>query len=65
MMLSGVAHSANGDEDLAYEQLRSALVASLASADQLAGQRVINALYSTNLFERLSAKDQQFLKSQL
>ncbi len=65
MMLSGVAHSANGDEDLAYEQLRAALVASLASADQLAGQRVINALYSTNLFERLSAKDQQFLKSQL
>jgi tetratricopeptide (TPR) repeat protein len=65
MMLSGVAHSANGDEDLAYEQLRLALVASLASADQLAGQRVVNALYSTNLFERLSEKDRQFLKSQL
>lgn len=65
LMLSGVAHAANGDDDLAYERLRGALVASLAKSDQPATQRVVNALYSTNLYERLSAADKQYLsKSQ-
>lgn len=65
LMLSGVAHAANGDEDLAYERLRAALVTSLAKSDASATQRVVNALYSTSLFERLSAADKQYLlKSQ-
>jgi tetratricopeptide (TPR) repeat protein len=65
LMLSGVAHAANGDDELAYERLRGALVVSLTKSDQPAIQRVVNALYSTNLFERLSPADQQYLsKSQ-
>lgn len=65
LLLGGVAHSANGDDDLAYEQLRKALVASLAATDKINGRRALNALQSTGLFERLTPKDRQFLQSQL
>lgn len=65
LMLGGLAHSANGDEDTAYGQLRQALVASLAAADKVSARRAINALRSTGLFDRLTPKDQQFLQSQL
>jgi len=65
LMLGGLAHSANGDEDTAYAQLRRALVASLAAADKVSARRAVNALRSTGLFDRLTDKDQQFLESQL
>jgi tetratricopeptide (TPR) repeat protein len=65
LLLGGVAHSANGDDDLAYEQLRKALVTSLAATDKVNARRALNALQSTGLFERLTPKDQQFVQSQL
>jgi len=65
LVLGGVAYSANGDDDLAYEQLRKALVTSLALTDKVNARRALNALQSTGLFERLTPKDQQFLQSQL
>lgn len=63
--LSGIAHAANGDDDVAYEHLRKALVQSLARDDSESAHRVVSALHSTGLFEKLSESDRLFLKSKL
>lgn len=65
LMLGGLAHSANGDDEMAYEQLRLALVGSLAVSDKVNARRAVNALRSAGLFDRFSQKDQQFLRSQI
>ena len=65
LTLGGIAHSANGDDDLAYTHLRQALVQSLAGADKQSAKRAVSALRSTGLFDRLSEADQSFLQSEL
>lgn len=65
LVLGGLAHAANGDQDAAYQQLRQALVASLAVTDKASAQRAVNALRSTGLFEQLTEKDRMFLQTQL
>ena len=65
LTLGGIAHSANGDDDLAYTLLRQALVQSLAADDKQSAKRALSALRSTGLFEKLSEADQSFLQSRL
>ena len=65
LTLGGIAHSANGDDELAYALLRQALVQSLAADDKRSAKRALSALRSTGLFEKLSEADQSFLQSEL
>jgi len=65
LLLSGMALAADGDTDKAYENLRKALVLSLARDDKSTARRAVNALHSSGTFEFLPEVDRQFIATKL
>jgi len=60
-----MALAADGDKDKAYENLRKALVLSLARDDKSTARRAVNALHSSGTFEFLPEVDRQFIATKL
>jgi len=65
LLLSGVALAADGDTDKAYENLRRALVLSLARDDKSMAIRAVNALHSTGTYGSLSEVDRRLVEGKL
>jgi len=65
LLLSGVALAADGNTDKAYENLRRALVLSLARDDKSTARRAVNALHSTGTYGSLSEVDRRFVEGKL
>lgn len=62
---SGMALAADGDTGRAYENLRKALVLSLARYDKSTARRAVNALHSSGTFEFRPKVDRQFIATKL
>lgn len=65
LLFSGVALAADGDLERAYENLRRALVLSLARDDKATARWAVNALHSTGTYDSLPEVDRRFVEGKL